>query len=105
MTINPAEQQREQQLESGSKKVFGKPFKPGVSGNPGGRRRGTVSLAAALVRNLTKQDADAIAQRLIALAKSGDIPALRLLFDKLDGAEIEQRICDLEQKLEQQTNT
>ena len=84
--------------------VTGKGFRPGQSGNPRGKRKGTVSLAAALARSLTRTDARAICLKLIALAKDGDVPALKLLFDRLDTVDIEQRIFELEQKLEQQTN-
>jgi len=104
MTINDVALQR----DSNGKRpggVTGKGFRPGRSGNPSGKRKGTVSLAAALVRNLTAEDADAIAQRLISLAKGGDVPALKLLFDRLDTVDIEQRIFELEQKLEQTNHT
>src|SRR5664280_1031858 len=85
--------------------VTGKGFRPGHSGNPSGKRKGTVSLAAALARSLTRQDARAICRKLISLAKDGDVPALKLLFDRLDTVDIEQRIFELEQKLEQQPPT
>jgi hypothetical protein len=86
------------QRESSSrqKKIVGRPWPKGVSGNPSGRRHGSVSLTAALARTLTKKDAEAICLKLISLAKSGDVPALRLLFDRLDTVEIEQRIIQLE---------
>jgi Family of unknown function (DUF5681) len=84
--------------------VTGKGFRPGESGNPSGKRKGSISLAAALARSLTRKDAEAICRKLISLGKCGDVPALRLLFDRLDTVEIEQRIFQLEQKLEQKTN-
>jgi hypothetical protein len=84
--------------------VTGKGFRPGKSGNPCGKRKGTVSLAAALARSLTRKDAKAICRKLISLGKRGDVPALKLLFDRLDTVDIEQRIFELEQKLEQRTN-
>src|SRR5208283_2708519 len=84
--------------------VTGKGFRPGQSGNPSGKRKGSVSLAAALARSLTRKDAHAICRKLISLCKCGDVPALRLLFDRLDTVEIEQRIFQLEKKLEQQNN-
>ena len=58
-------------------KVIGKPFKPGVSGNPSGRRRGSVSLTATLKKRLTKADARAIADKLIQQAKAGNRDAIR----------------------------
>ena len=80
--------------------VTGKGFMPGQSGNPSGKRKGSVSLAATLARSLTKQDAGAICRKMISLAKSGDVPALKLLFDRLDTAEIEQRIIQLEEAIQ-----
>ena len=82
--------------------ITGKGFRPGQSGNPSGKRKGSVSLAAALARSLTRKDAEAICRKLISLAKRGDVPALRLLFDRLDTVDIEQRIISLEDALERQ---
>jgi len=64
--------------------ITGKGFMPGQSGNPSGKRAGTVSPTAALRRALTRADAELIAQRVIALARRGDAQALKLLFDRLD---------------------
>ncbi len=79
--------------------ITGKGFRPGQSGNPSGKRKGSVSLAAALARSLTKKDAQAICRKLISLGKRGDVPALKLLFDRLDDLEMEERITALEQQL------
>ena len=68
-----------------SKRVIGRPFQPGQSGNPTGRRKGSVSPTAALRRALTRADADTIAQKLIRLAKGGDPAALKILLDRCDG--------------------
>ena len=93
-----------QHENSKRRKPVGRPWPKGVSGNPSGRRNGSVSLAAALARSLTRKDAEAICRKLIQLCKRGDIPALRLLFDRADSVEIEDRLLQLEQKLEQKTN-
>ena len=66
------------------KRVVGRPFKPGQSGNPGGRAKGGASIAAALRRTLTRRDAEAIAKRLIADAQAGDVQATKLLLDRID---------------------
>jgi hypothetical protein len=66
-------------------RVVGRPFKPGQSGNPSGRRKGTVSVAACLKRLLSKPDAEKICRKLIEQAKAGDLQAVRLLLDRLDG--------------------
>ena len=79
--------------------ITGRGFIRGVSGNPTGKRKGSVSLAAALARSLTKKDANAICKKLISLCEEGDVPALKLLFDRLDDLQIEERIAALEQEL------
>jgi hypothetical protein len=66
------------------KRVVGRPFQPGQSGNPSGRRKGSVSPTAALRRALSRSDADAIARRFIRLAKAGDAAAAKLIFDRID---------------------
>jgi hypothetical protein len=57
----------------------------GQSGNPAGRRKGSVSPTAALKRALTRADAELIARKLITLAKQGDPAALKILLDRCDG--------------------
>ena len=78
MTPTPQEQR-----ENSAPKARGRPFRPGQSGNPAGRRKGTVSLKAALKRNLTRRDANLIAQKLIALAMRGSVGATKLLLNHL----------------------
>jgi hypothetical protein len=65
----------------------GKPWKPGQSGNPSGRRKGSVSLAAALQRLLIKEPdkLESVARTLVDAAIAGDVSAARLLFERLDG--------------------
>jgi len=72
-------------------------FKPGVSGNPGGRPRGRPSIAASLCL-LAGQDAEfefdapegeswaeRIARVLIKRAASGDLRAASIVLERLDG--------------------
>ncbi len=60
-------------------------FQPGQSGNPGGRPK-SKPWADAIKRALDKRsDLDAIAEKLVDAAASGDLPALRELGDRLDG--------------------
>ena len=70
------------QHENSGKKVIGKPFAPGVSGNPSGRRRGSVSLTATLKKRLTKADARAIADKLIQQAKTGNRNVVRVILER-----------------------
>ena len=72
-------------------------FKPGVSGNPGGRPRGRPSIAAALCR-LAEAEAEPdfsappgetwgerIARVLIERAARGDARAIAIVLDRVDG--------------------
>ena len=55
----------------------------------------TVSLKAALARALMKQDAIAIARRLIARAKSGNVGAVKLLLNHLPECENNDPLGDI----------
>lgn len=70
------------------------PFKPGQSGNPGGRRKPIFS--EALIRHLHlapeqkgkgKKDTklDAITKKLIELAQQGEIAAIKEVADRIEG--------------------
>jgi hypothetical protein len=54
----------------------------GVSGNPAGRPKGP-NKATVMVNSMMEGDAEAIARAAIALAKLGNIPALRLCLARL----------------------
>jgi hypothetical protein len=66
-------------------------FLPGTSGNPGGRPKGSVSLATALQRELLRRQEsgqagiEAVAARLVDLALAGDLRAVREIGDRIDG--------------------
>lgn len=62
-------------------------WKKGQSGNPSGRRKGSVSLAAALQKLLLKEPEkmESVARTLVDAAIAGDVSAARLLFERLDG--------------------
>lgn len=76
--------------EAGTRDEQGR-YLPGTSGNPGGRPKGSVSLVAALRRELERrQDSgqpgiEAVAARLVDLAVGGDLRAAREIADRLDG--------------------
>lgn len=67
-------------------KDWGTPFKPGVSGNPAGRPKG-VSIAGAILRNLSEADADEIAKAWIRDAIRGKLRhhSRESLIDRTDG--------------------
>lgn len=68
-------------------RVPGKPWPKGVSGNPSGKRKGSVSLTAAIKRILIAEpeQVEAIARTLIRGAIAGDVQMARLLFERVDG--------------------
>ena len=74
-------------LPAKRKTPVGVRWQKGVSGNPAGRRKGSVSLAAALQRLLVKEPdkLESVARTLVDAAIAGDVSAARLLFERLDG--------------------
>lgn len=70
-----------------ARKTIGRPFRPGISGNPGGRpRRRLVDLA--LDEQLAADNyakAVAIAKALIDRAISGDVQAAKLIAERTEG--------------------
>jgi hypothetical protein len=58
-------------------------FKPGQSGNPRGKARGTLHKATRAALELLEGDLEAITQVCIAKAKDGDLMAVKLILDKL----------------------
>ena len=74
-----------QHQNSTGKRTIGRPFKKGQSGNPRGKRKGSVSLTARLKSALTKEAAAEIVAKLISMAQAGDLAATKLLWDRTDG--------------------
>lgn len=67
-------------------------WKPGQSGNPAGRPKGSISLMAAIIRVLKQTDPetgkkrlDDLALTVVENAKAGNAQAIRQIFDRLDG--------------------
>ena len=58
-------------------------FQKGRSGNPAGRPRGTRNKSTVLLQNLLEGEAEAITRKVIALAKEGDMAAIKLCMDRL----------------------
>jgi ribosomal protein L17 len=73
------------------------PYKKGQSGNPGGRpKRGetmTDLLREKLETHKTTRDKktrkEKILEQVITLAEAGDLPAIKYIFDRMDGKPIE----------------
>ena len=58
-------------------------WKPGQSGNPKGRPRGSRNRVTLVALAAMEEGADAIARKVVDLAKSGDISAARLIIERL----------------------
>jgi hypothetical protein len=59
------------------------PFKPGQSGNPAGRPKGSRNKATLALDALLDGEGEAITRKAIELATSGDTVALRLCLDRI----------------------
>lgn len=58
-------------------------FRPGRSGNPAGRPKGSRNKTSALCADLLSASAIPIFEKVIRMAKEGDVVALRLCVDRL----------------------
>jgi uncharacterized protein DUF5681 len=71
-------------------------FQKGQSGNPAGRPRGSRNKTTVLMQNLLEGEAEAIARKAIAMAKGGDMAAIRVCMDRLAPARRSAAIaCEL----------
>lgn len=69
--------------ENSARTQRGRPFLPGQSGNPAGKPKGTRNRTTRAVEVLLDGDAEALTRKLIDVAKSGDVTAMRLCFDRI----------------------
>ena len=58
-------------------------WKPGQSGNPKGRPRGSRNRVTLIALAAMEEGADAIARKVVEMAKGGDISAARLVLERL----------------------
>src|SRR5262245_104266 len=61
----------------------GRPFRPGQSGNPAGKPKGTRHRATMFAQQLLDGEAEAMVRKVIEKAKQGDMIALRLCLDRI----------------------
>ena len=70
----------------------GRPFKPGQSGNPRGKPKGTRHKTTMLAQNLIDDEGEVIVKKLIALAKKGNLLAIKLVVERLVPARRERAV-------------
>jgi hypothetical protein len=70
-------------VSSGWNKPRGRPFAPGVSGNPRGRPKGSRNKATIIIGALREGEAEALARLLVEKALAGDPAALRICMKRL----------------------
>jgi hypothetical protein len=58
-------------------------FKPGQSGNPAGRPKGSRNKALLALQALLDGEADEIGRKAVEMAKTGDTAAMRLVMERL----------------------
>jgi hypothetical protein len=58
-------------------------FKPGQSGNPAGRPRGSRNATTVALESLLDGQAEALTNKVVELALDGDMAALRLCMDRI----------------------
>lgn len=76
---------------TGAKQARGR-FKPGESGNPAGKPKGSRNKTTLLVERMIEGEAEAITQTAISLAKGGDASLLRAMLDRLAPARKEPTV-------------
>jgi uncharacterized protein YceH (UPF0502 family) len=59
------------------------PFQKGQSGNPAGKLRGTRNRTSVLIEELLLGEAKPVTEKVIELAKAGDMVAIKLVLDRL----------------------
>jgi hypothetical protein len=58
-------------------------FKPGESGNPAGKPKGTRNAATLALESLLDGEAEALTRKAVEMGLAGDITALRLCLDRI----------------------
>ena len=69
--------------ENAGKKQAATRFKPGKSGNPAGKPKGTLNKATMAAQALLDGEAEGLTRRAIELALQGNMQALRLCLERL----------------------
>jgi Family of unknown function (DUF5681) len=64
-------------------RVRGRPFEKGRSGNPGGRRRGSLNKATLAAAALLTGESEALTRKAVEMALAGDPTAMRLCMERV----------------------
>lgn len=75
-------------MATAAKRVVGRPFQPGHDPRRNRAGRPKALLTQALAETMTEVDARAIMAQVIADAKTGDLQAIAMLWDRLEGKAI-----------------
>src|SRR5271168_2649301 len=65
------------------RRVRGRPFEKGRSGNPGGRRRGSRNKATLAAAALLAGESEALTRKAVEMALAGDPTAMRLCMERV----------------------
>ena len=71
-----------QEIPTATKRVRGRPFAKGQSGNPAGWPRGSMNRSTRAAQLLLDGEATALSRKAVELALAGDPTALRLCLDR-----------------------
>jgi hypothetical protein len=69
--------------DNAAKKLRGRPFQKGLSGNPNGCPRGSRHKASILAERLIETDIEEVIRAVIAKAKEGDMTAAKIIVERL----------------------
>lgn len=58
-------------------------FSKGQSGNPNGRPKGSLNKSTIVARSMFESEIEEVSQKVIELAKSGDIQAIKIIIDRI----------------------
>lgn len=79
-------------------RVIGRPFQPGQSGNPKGKKPGTISITSEIKKQLQKRDPETrktfleiLVKRIMLKAiKDQDVPTIKAIWAYIDGCPVQR---------------
>ena len=85
-------------LDNTSRKQSGHRFKKGVSGNPKGRPLGAKNKSSVIAESLLVGQSEALVQKAVRMALSGNITALKLCLERIIPVKREPTVLDVTEK-------